>query len=587
MKPRHPWLLLVLACIACDSRCLADSPATAMALSPVLRDLFERLNSEKFADRESASQQLANYGQLVRPALIDATRTGQSPELRSRAAQLLCSLSWAVPEDSPLVRQALTSYASTNPEYRAKAIVQLGLIGAPAFEAFIRLLHDEPNDEVRWSIVHQLHAFTTAEQRHRLQQLDISADDAPLLAASGWAWLANDLPRGEALLNRAADLAVEHPARDLNHIEAPADGESPTTEVQRLLRWLSIRGMHKGDYDAAVLRTRQAILHGDQPLSDAMLDLFVIHAEHGPRLGFDEDVRLAEKSFYSPEMMYVMGRLYARQNQPLLATTCYRAAALSALSTQGTHIRVARFLLGRRWFDLAQIECEQALATSGSEKPYMDADAHMLLSHCAAWQGDDAKAANCLESALRAIAQLPRVNPNYASRLRVELDWHLLRVASGKHDQAAMPPLVNRLIEYQAPDPRMGLTADIEIDVIRALKSLGRKEEAARRFNRQFDEYRKQLEAEPFNAEILNNIAWFCARCEEKREEAVGWSAEAIRLAPVDSAYLDTAAEAAAQAGQAEVAARYEERALRLLPGDRFMMAQWVRFKSMSSDRSK
>ena len=67
----------------------------------------------------------------------------------------------------------------------------------------------------------------------------------------------------------------------------------------------------------------------------------------------------------------------------------------------------------------------------------------------------------------------------------------------------------------------------------------------------------------------------------------MGWSAEAIRLAPVDSAYLDTAAEAAAQAGQAEVAARYEERALRLLPGDRFMMAQWMRFKSMSSEHPR
>lgn len=583
MISRRMGFVLTCAWLAGGQRCLGASPlpTSAPVLSPALAELFEQLNADSFQKREAASQQLANYGQLIRPALLEATRRDQPPELRYRAAQLLCPLSWSIPEDTAPVRQTLNYYASTDPEIRARAVTQLGLIGPSAFDALIRLFREEPNDDVRWRIVQQLRIFTLPEQRRRLQQLDASPDDAPALAAAGWAWQSVDPARGEALLRRAADLAAQHPS---DNLESPVPGREygveTFTEPQRLFRWLTIRAIQTGDYDAAAHRTRQLIQQGEAPLSDAMLDLFVIHADYGPRRGFEADLRLAEKSFYSPEMMYVIGRMHAHQNRPLLATACYRAAALSALATQRTHLRVARFLLGRRWYDLCQIECDQALACAGPDKTLIDAEVYVLLSHCASNRGEDALAADSLATALRLVAQLPGTTFKFEARLRAEQDWYALRDAEHRQDKAAMARAVDRLMDYHPAEDQMELSGDTEIDLIRGLKALDRSDAAARRFGPQFESYRKQLEAEPNSAEVLNNIAWYCARCHEHAEDAVRWSAAAIRLAPADAAYLDTAAEAAAEAGRWEDAVKYETAALRIQPGDRFMMRQLVRFRS-------
>jgi tetratricopeptide (TPR) repeat protein len=577
-------LLFVAMWIACDSHRAAATPeaTTAPALSPAIRELFEQLNSDNFKQREEASQRLANYGELIRPALLEATRPGQPPELRWRAAQLLCSISWAAPEDPPLVRQALGYYASTDPERRAKAAVQLGLIGQSALDALLRLLHEEPSDDVRWALVQQLRRFTGKEDRLRIQQLEAAGDDPLLLAAAGWAWQGADPARGDALLGRAADLATPHPVEDLRERNTPREIRAPN-ELQFLLQWLSVRAMHVGDFDIAAHRIRQSILHADGPLSEAMLGLFVLHAEHGPLRGFDEDVRLAGKSFYSPEMMYVIGRMYARHDQPLLATACYRSAGLAALSTQETHLRVARFLTGRRWYDLADVECRQVFATRGPRKLLCDAEAYVLLSNCAAGQGDDARAAESLATALQVIAQVPNTHFTYEPKLRAEIEWHSLRAAMAKQDKAAMSPCVDRLVDFRPTDPEMTLSTEADIDLVVALKMLDRAEEAAKLFGDRFDDYQKQLEAEPYNAELLNNVAWFCSRCDEHTDQAVHWAAEAVRLAPAEAAYRDTAAEATARVGRWSDAVKLEQEALQLQPGDRFMISQLLRFKERAA----
>ena len=77
----------------------------------------------------------------------------------------------------------------------------------------------------------------------------------------------------------------------------------------------------------------------------------------------------------------------------------------------------------------------------------------------------------------------------------------------------------------------------------------------------------------------MNNIAWLSARCGEHLEEAHRWSTEAVKRAPSNAAYLDTAAEAAADVGKWADAVRYESTALKLTPGDRFMTLQLKRFE--------
>ena len=556
------------AWIACGSRCLAASPAASSlpAVSPSLNVLLEQLTAESFKTREEAGRRLSNEGERIRPALLDAAHHGESPELRCRAEQLLSALPWSLPTDPPEVRQVLTAYRSPNAEARIAAVRNLGALEVLAFDALLRLLAEEPCDDVRWVIVEQLHHFTGDAQRERLRRLATTADDAPLLAAAGWAWMPGDPGKGLRLLGRSADLAAPHALEDAQ-------------ELLLVLKTLYVRALNVGHYEEAIGRMRQMILYNDRPLSEAMLELLAVHAEDGPQRGFEDDVRLAAGGFYSPEMMYVLGRLYARQNQTLLAAALYRAAGLAGLATQETHLRVAEFLLERRWYDLARIEAEWILATPGSQKQVGDLQAHVFLAHCALAQGEDAEAVESMNAALQILGRIPGGGLNYEHVLRAELDWYALRVAKAKGDLTEMALRIDRLVDPRWTDRAASIDPEFEIDVITSLKTLHRADEAASFFHRLFDDYHRQLDADPNDPDILNNLAWLSARCNERGDEAVAWSAKAIRLAPMNAAYLDTAAETMSRVGRWDEAVKLEGAALKLQPGDRFMISQWVRFR--------
>jgi tetratricopeptide (TPR) repeat protein len=282
---------------------------------------------------------------------------------------------------------------------------------------------------------------------------------------------------------------------------------------------------------------------------------------------------MAGDTFYSPEMMYVLGRMYQRLNEPALAAALYRGASFAALSTQLTHKRLAEFLLSRQWYDLSEVEYRAVLATAGPEKPVHDADAYVGLARCAAGEGNDAKAAELLTTALQMAAALPNRQVNNEGEFRAEIDWHTLRHAKARGDWNEVKQRLDALAAYDTNNP------EVAIDIVSALKHLGREDEARRIFGKFYGNYRKELAEDPHDPEVLNNIAWLCARCDEHLEDAARWSQEAIRLAPANAAYLDTAAEAAGRVGRWAEAVRLESAALELTPGDRFMMGQLGRFE--------
>ena len=568
--------LLFGAWIACGSRCMAVSPAASATpvLSPTLTELFDQLTADSFDAREEATQRLSNYGELIRPALLDAAHHADSPELRSRAERLLSALPWSQGTDPPEVQQILNAYRTIDPEVRIATVQNLGKIGSSAFDALLRLLTEEPCDDVRWVIVEQLHHFTGDAPRERLRRLETKADDAPLLAAAGWAWLPGDPVKGLNLLRRSADLAAPHALEDPHGLLL-------------VLKTLYVRALNVGDHQSAVERMRQMILHNERPLSEVMLDLLAFHSEYGPQRGFEEDVHLATTSFYSPEMMYILGRLHEHQNQPLLATAMYRAAGLAAMASQETHFRVANFLYSRRWYDLAKLECKWILITPGSQKQWMNAWAHVWLAYCETAQGDDANAAVSMAAAMQLFNRIAGLDMGEVPRCQTDLDWYALRAAKAKGDLTEMALHVDRLMSPQPRDPAITMNPEVQIDLVTSLKALHRGEAATALFNEQFYAYRRQLDADPNDPEVLNNLAWLCARCDERGEEAAAWSAKAIQLAPANAAYLDTAAEAAAHIGRWEQAVNLETAALKLQPGDRFMISQLIRFKKAVTQKNK
>src|SRR5262249_54502016 len=199
-----------------------------------------------------------------------------------------------------------------------------------------------------------------------------------------------------------------------------------------------------------------------------------------------------------------------------------------------------------------------------------------------------------LDTAMQLARKLPGRDPDHVAQFRAELDWHALRAARARGDWTEVAERAESLLNFE----RAAATAaannagqqqqqqqqqqryespmygEMAIDLIWSLKHLGRDADAAPIFQHFFEVCRAELEADPHGADSLNNLAWLCARCGEHIDEAVAWSTEAIRLAPANAAYLDTAAEAAAQRGRWEEAVRLESAALKIQAGDRFMLSQ-------------
>ena len=66
--------------------------------------LIAALGAEEFADRESATKELAALGRRVEPDLRKAAGTSASGEIRSRAGDLLARLPLLAPDELRVVR---------------------------------------------------------------------------------------------------------------------------------------------------------------------------------------------------------------------------------------------------------------------------------------------------------------------------------------------------------------------------------------------------------------------------------------------------------------------------------------------------
>ena len=241
-----------------------------------------------------------------------------------------------------------------------------------------------------------------------------------------------------------------------------------------------------------------------------LLNLFALHAQYGPLAGFDQDARAFAAYLGEPELIYAFGRMHHRNGLAFLADACYRAAGAASGGRQLTHKRCAEFLLRRGWYDLAEREYLAVLACTGPDKEVHDADAYVGLSRAAGGLGDDAQAAARLRTALEVARTLvPARTIRNEPAFQAEITWHELRAAMEKDDRAEIEKQVAALA---ATPP---INAETTLDLIAAYKRLGNTIDAKRQFEPIYDEWSAALKNDPHNAELLNNLAWTCARCRE------------------------------------------------------------------------
>ena len=211
-------------------------------------------------------------------------------------------------------------------------------------------------------------------------------------------------------------------------------------------------------------------------------------------------------------MMYVLGRIYAKQGNKLASDACYASAAAANLGDPDGHVRVGEFLMMHLWFDLARPELRRALGNGTEDPVARDALVYYQLSRCADSMGDDLLAATDLESAVAELRALPGAG---IAQARIGLytaltDWHRLRDAAQKNNGAELTRLVDKLMAGRQVGLDEVIAVNMDIDLARALKTLGRKEEGKRIFDEAYPKLHLKLDQAPHTAESLNNLAWLC-----------------------------------------------------------------------------
>jgi tetratricopeptide (TPR) repeat protein len=241
----------------------------------------------------------------------------------------------------------------------------------------------------------------------------------------------------------------------------------------------------------------------------------------------------------------------------------------------------ANYLAERGWHDEARAEY---LRVAQQQDDFLGLSSMLRLAEMEANIGNDRGAIHALEIAHRILTK-PQNQRQFMypeSELRAKLEWHHFRLALAAGEPVKADEHLKRLIQFAPKD------GAIAMDLNARLKALGKEKEAATLFDFAYQAALARLaepdevdeEGRPDPSEMLNNLAWLCARSGEKLDEALRHAQRAVERHPANGAFLDTLAEVYFVRGDNERAARLERLALIFRPGDRFMLGQLQRFES-------
>ena len=584
-----------------------DEPAGAVAASKVAAAIAD-LGSSDPKTRERAARTLIELGAEARRAVALAAQS-EDPELRTRASELLLRLPWYLPDDSPGVRGVLEHYGQLDVERRKNAVASLANLSLHGYEALLRLIVEEPSDDVRWAIVAAVRRDFRETDLEGFRRLDAESENAPVLAAAGHAWLSKNVDRGVRLLKRAVALDLERPAADGGEVEAVFD---------RLQNLALMDGSYEEVAKLLRLRARRGAVDEDGEPTQAVLELFAAHAKFGPLPGFEQDLQTYKDQLGDPRVMFSLGKIYERSGQTLLAEAAYRAAFLTDLVSIDDRFEQGEFTMRQGWLDLAEAEFASVfeLAPDHSTEnrkvlrlpgipadalvhlPILDqANAHFRLAQVGAARQDDAAAADHMERAMklhyRAHGELRGATDQ---SLWAEIDWHRLRAARAKGDGAEVNRRIESILTAQTStadndDEPRSFNPDIANDAVPLLREMERTEEAQKLFDQTYEKLVRLQEKSRFSDHdhpmSRNNLAWLCARCDEHKEEALKLALEATRAMPDNAAFVDTLAEVQFRLGNYAEAARLERRVVAARPNDRFLREQLRRFEEAAAAPKK
>jgi tetratricopeptide (TPR) repeat protein len=559
-------------------------PARAQRSSaPNIDALIQSLGDSDSQKREAAHTAIVKLGAAARPALLAATRSND-PAIAVEASRALLELPWSMPDDPEEVKLILGDYGSRLIPGRIESIERLASLpdgkGRPVM---LRLLLEEPSAGICWQIVKILSGDRDPSFLKLVREFNPPADDrSPANMLVGVAWEGEDRAKMLDYLNRAVEIEAKNPTMDDGLLDDAFNTLADDAVGQR-------------DYDrAAHIRRIEAGRAGMtvDASPDGVFQLFLLHARYGPLKGFDEDVQAYRSYLGNAEVLYCLSRVYARTGRTIESMACETAARSANLSS-ASHILTAMIFSPTGWAGPMRHELYASLDASfvsmhdeigPTDALLQKISARRLLASIATEEGDDTSAIEHLNETIALLNQigLPITitgrdgGPEQLTteNLRAEIAWRRARLAKARSDSAAV---TKDLDEVMGSAP---LDADTVQNVYPLLKAAGRDADAKTIFDPAFEEGLARLETNRNDPVDLNDLAWLCARCDQKLPQALEWSTRAVALQPDNAAFIDTLAEVNFRLGHAEEAVKLETHALEMRPEDAFMSGQVEKFRA-------
>ncbi len=560
------------------------APATQPDESTPVPVLIEELGDARSVIREAATTQLIARGLAIRNDLIEASKS-EDPEISLRAGAILRSFPWERPNDPPAVKQILIRYKVVLATQRAPIIQQLlKLPNDQGLDAIFRLLQEETDPRIRWTIVQSLRKSWSQDKSldgvDTAKSLDVTANDPPILCTVAQAILPDQPQAAVALYLRAAQNADFSGNDDLGEIDFA---------VRNAI--ITCKSLKQYDQMAKFIRCRtqrtNAVRIAGVP--DAVCELFALHARYGPLAGYAADCRQYSAYLLSPPILYTHAQLLLMHRHPLAASAVNRLALFSGSAQPVPHHEIGDFLQFNGWQRAAVGEFKQFLAIqSDDDSPQTKADlanAHFSLGNIYSSAEEHGLAATEIEQGLALIDQLPTaVNRMRGGRTFMGEDakLDLKRDAIGQHfldavarnDPTEIAARLKELQAAKADDP------EIVQEMVAQLTKAGDQNAADQLFTPIEAKLRADLAANPTSPQEMNSVAWFLARSGRKLDDALKFAEQAVAADPKNGALIDTLAEVHFQRGESKEAVALETKALAADPGRPELERQMRRFKS-------
>jgi tetratricopeptide (TPR) repeat protein len=236
----------------------------------------------------------------------------------------------------------------------------------------------------------------------------------------------------------------------------------------------------------------------------------------------------------------------------------------------------ARELDKRGHADAARIECEMIVRVNGFDDPWHTEEALKALAQYARADKNYAKAADLYERSILC---------HFHGDSEYRLTAGNLAVPAALHFNYAMAFLTaNQLDEARkAIDACMDmLPGDVNLPILLmpVMEKLGHKKDADDLFAKAWTVQGGLCKEYPKSAWGHNNTAWLGVRCRRNLDEALKHAKQAVELAPDQTSYLDTLAEAYFQKGDKEKALELIKKCVKLDPKYAYFQRQLKRIEA-------